>query len=312
MLHLGQEHLIRDQKGANGPLCAANGVVWIKLPEVIGGWKANRTVKRLKSSTVAPGGQTLAEMAGMMTGLLLLLLAGVTVGRVLDLQKRIYGGDICANDDRQYHVKLKSTYGINNVKCGGSLIHKFWILTADHCVPEGMTSVTAYLGVHQDGQNNPFEIKDIKRYKDENGEPHDIALLLLREPAMGYKCVDLPQCHTPLTSEHVQIAGHGATTLNKDGTRGTDSPIKLRCANTQVAACRHTFQKPVYTSTYDTLICFTETDVDISLADSGGGLVFDKKIYGVISFLVGEKPFESPAGAIKVCTYIDWIKKIIV
>ncbi|XP_068575327.1 serine protease 1-like isoform X2 [Cebidichthys violaceus] len=69
-------------------------------------------------------------MGGMTRLLLLLLWAGVTVGRVVDLQKRIIGGRDCTNTERGYHVFLK----INGEPfCSGSLISKDWILTAAHC-----------------------------------------------------------------------------------------------------------------------------------------------------------------------------------
>ncbi|KAL3066273.1 hypothetical protein OYC64_016261 [Pagothenia borchgrevinki] len=250
-------------------------------------------------------------MAGMMTSLLLLLLAGVTVGRVVDLQKRIIGGTQCAATDRLYHVRLK-IQGVN-LDCGGSLINKHWILTADHCVPKvGTESVKAFLRVNPDGTTNPVIIMtdDIKRNEPTGGLPIDIALLRLREAVTDDAIVHLPDC-SKSPPQIFEITGHGATKVDTLGKRGTDKPQKLRCANTQFADCDHTIENPSYYSTYNTLICFKDDGVDITDGDSGGGLVFENTIYGVISFLTGDKPFLDPSGAIKVCEYIDWIRDVI-
>ncbi|XP_049423498.1 kallikrein-8-like [Epinephelus fuscoguttatus] len=244
--------------------------------------------------------------------------SSVTVSTVVDLQKRITGGQDCGQNERPYHVKLRITDGTHETFCGGSLIGDQWILTAEHCQEPGW-KIYATLGVHP-GPGTPVEIKSapvVFKRKDvlKIDRIHDIMLLKLPERTK-IKPVQLPDCNNcPKLGDTVQIAGHGATTTGPNNEILDDVSATLQCANTKIVDCRglrDCVEKrgpQFYASKRDQhLFCCQEENVDISPGDSGGGVVYNDMIYGVISF--HGNPTHAcvePAAMMDVCGYKEWI-----
>ncbi|KAL7403835.1 hypothetical protein ABVT39_005683 [Epinephelus coioides] len=256
---------------------------------------------------------------GGITGLLLLLWAGVTVSTVVDLQKRITGGQDCGQNERLYHVKLRITDGTDEFLCGGSLISDRWILTAEHCQEPGW-KIYATLGVHP-RPGKEVEIKSapvVFKHKDvmKEDRTHDIMLLKLPERT-DIKPVPLPDCNSrPKIGDTVQIAGHAATTTGPNNEILIVESATLLCLNTEVVDCQELRdcvkeRDPRFYASrrYQHWFCCHRQGVESNHGDSGGGVVYNGMIYGVISF--GDKP--TPAcvdtdGYMDVCAYKDWIE----
>uniref|UniRef100_A0A3B5QII2 Peptidase S1 domain-containing protein n=1 Tax=Xiphophorus maculatus TaxID=8083 RepID=A0A3B5QII2_XIPMA len=222
--------------------------------------------------------------------LLLLLGLGVSVNSHVSLHKRIIGGQNCDDTERLYHVRLEGNNGTETTLCGGSLIHPEWILTAAHCwKSEPGWTTTATLGVHprtatqekQIIQHNPVI------YVDQSHQQHDIMLLKLQRPVRNIHPVRLPRCNNRVT-------------------------ITPESGNQVTSRTRTCLAQVCWTRDMWTLLClWMKSFMDLFSGDSGGGVVFNKKIYGVIAGSGKDYAFRNPVISMVVCEYMEWISKTI-
>ncbi|XP_041490685.1 trypsin V-A-like [Microtus oregoni] len=221
--------------------------------------------------------------------------------------ERIVGGYTCQKHSVPYQVSLNDGSHI----CGGSLITDQWVLSAAHCYSPKIQVRLGEHNIHElEGGEQFIDAAKIIPHPDYSKWTidNDIMLIKLKSPATlnsQVSTIPLPEC-CPSADMECLVSGWG---LLKSA---AEIPSLLQCLDAPVlsdSVCRKAYPGRITSNMF--CLGFLEGGKDSCQMDSGGPVVCNGKLQGVVSWGDGCAQKGKPGVYTKVCNYLNWIHQTI-
>ncbi|KAL6435841.1 hypothetical protein ACFW04_005602 [Cataglyphis niger] len=227
---------------------------------------------------------------------------------------RIVNGVDAKEGEIPYQVSLQEKFSSFHF-CGGSILSKYYVITAAHCVV-GQTASNIKVVANTIDLNKPqltntvTQIRVHEKYNSANSWINDMALLKVKDPFIISETLQYvplpPKGHIVNANDIAVVSGWGRLW------QGGPTTTQLQRVNIFIADqkyCANIYNNMGY-NVYDTQVCAydAQTEKGSCHGDSGGPLTVDGVLVGLVSWANGCASTSYPTVYTRVVSYIDWIK----
>uniref|UniRef100_UPI00358EA3FD transmembrane protease serine 6-like n=1 Tax=Myxine glutinosa TaxID=7769 RepID=UPI00358EA3FD len=209
----------------------------------------------------------------------------------------------------------------NSLFCSATLISTHWLVTAAHCIPSSISSITVHLGKLNHTQRNSEQVT--RKVKQAIVHPkynartidYDVALLHLKSP-VAFSSAIQPACLP--ASSHLFAAGEKCWVTGWGNTGGDSYASILQELEINLIGqenCSDMYSK-INDEITPRMMCagFVEGGKDSCQGDSGGPLACQSRgswfLAGIVSWGHGCALPNFPGVYTRVTSVVDWIKQI--